>query len=313
MKQEEIVNAVKSFRDFIMFKYKSENTAKNYGSAVANFLSAFPNVSRPSDINADMIINYLMQYDNLSTRRNAHSAIKLFYRYKSKNGESSKFRFIPYPEKPDTLPIHVNMNEFLQLIQVCTNKKHRAIICLMFDCGLRVSEVINLKLSDIDYSNKLLNIRNSKGRKDRKVKFTEVLLAILQDYYNEFLPKEYLFNGQFSNQYSIKSCQEVVKKLTEKAGINKNFTPHKFRHGYAMTLLENGATLDEIGNQLGHNSKATTEIYARMNNTVIQKIQSPLEQILKQSQTLLSNENAINNLNLINSYQSKAFKQMRKV
>ena len=129
----EILNNVKSFRDFIMFKYKSENTAKNYGSAVTSFLSHYKDLKEPKDINADQIISYLMQYDNLSTRRNAHSAIKLFYRYKSRHGESSKFRFIPYPEKPDTLPIHVNKIEFLKIMAICTNKKHRAIVCLMFD------------------------------------------------------------------------------------------------------------------------------------------------------------------------------------
>lgn len=283
MTDEYISNTVKSFRQFIMFKYKSEATAKNYGSAVASFLSYYREEKDPKEINADQIICYLMQYENLSTRRNAHSAIKLFYRYKSKHGESNKFRFIPYPEKPDTLPIHVNKEEFMKMISVCDNKKHRAIICLMFDCGLRVSEVIKLKLEDIDQSNMLLNIKQAKGRKDRKVKFTSVLYKILMDYYNEYLPEEYLFNGQFKSQYSIKSCQEVVKQLTEKAGIKKSFTPHKFRHGYAMTLLENGSTLDEIGNQLGHNSKKTTEIYARMNNKVIQKIVSPLEQIVSEN------------------------------
>lgn len=288
MKNQQIVEAVKSFRAFIMFKYKSEATAKNYGSAVAHFLSKHPEVSRATDINADQIIKYLIQYDNLSTRRNAHSAIKLFYKYKSKHGESSKFRFIPYPEKTDKLPIHVNKEEFMKMIAVCENKKHRAIICLMFDCGLRVSEVINLKLEDIDQSNMLLNVRQGKGRKDRTIKFTKVLYTILMDYYNEYLPHDYVFNGQFKYQYSIKSCQEVVKQLTEKAGISKSFTPHKFRHGYAMTLLENGATLDEIGNQLGHNSKKTTEIYARMNNKVIQKIESPLEQIIKENNNLLA-------------------------
>lgn len=292
MTNENIINAVKSFREFILFKYKSENTAKNYGSAIASFLSYHSNEKEPKDINSDMIIKYLMQFENLSTRRNNHSAIKLFYRYKSKHGESSKFRYIPYPEKPNTLPIHVNMSEFLQMIKVCENKKHRAIICLMFDCGLRVSEVVNLKLKDIDSSNMLLNIIQSKGRKDRKVKFTKHLYTVLMDYYNEYLPDEYLFNGQtikgvVHKQYSIKSCQEVVKQLTKKAGMAKEFTPHKFRHGYAMTLLENGATLDEIGNQLGHNSKATTEIYARMNNAVIQKIESPLEQIMKFNTTFL--------------------------
>lgn len=303
MKDQEIVNAVKSFQDFIMFKYKSEATARAYGSALALFLSKHPDVSRPADINADQIIAYLMQYQNLSTRRNAHSAIKLFYRFKSRHGESSKFRFIPYPEKPETLPIHVNIEEFVRIISVCENKKHRAILCLMFDCGLRVSEVVNLKLEDIDESNMLLNIRQSKGRKDRKVKFTKVLYGVLMDYYNEYAPVEYMFNGQFSTQYSIKSCQEIVKQLTQKAGISKSFSPHKFRHGYAMTLLENGSTLDEIGNQLGHNSKKTTEIYARMNNKVIQKIESPLEQVMRDFNTgMLPSPQ----LGIMNSYQQRA-------
>lgn len=278
----EILNNVQSFREFIMFKYKSENTAKNYGSAVASFLSHYSHLKEPKEINADQIIKYLLTFENLSTRRNAHSAIKLFYKFRSKNNESHKFRYIPYPEKPDTLPVHVNKNEFMQIMSVCVNKKHKAIVCLMFDTGLRVSEVVNLKISDIDLSNMILNIIQSKGRKDRKVKFTKVLWSVLEDYFVEYKPEKYLFNGQGSERYSIKSCQEVVKQLTTKAGITKKFTPHKFRHGYAMSLLENGSTLDEIGNQLGHNSKATTEIYARMNNNVIQKIQSPLEQIISE-------------------------------
>lgn len=278
----EILNNVKSFREFIMFKYKSENTAKNYGSALAFFLSHFKDLKEPKDINADMIIKYLMRYDNLSTRRNAHSAIKLFYKYKSKNGESSKFRFIPYPEAVDKLPIHVNKDEFVKMFMVCENDKHRAIISLMFDAGLRVSEVCDLKILDIDSSNMLINVKQAKGKKDRKVKLTVPLLTILRDYFIKYNPVIYLFNGQGENaQYSVRSCQEVVKQLTSKAGISKGFTPHKMRHGFAMTLLENGATLSEIGNQMGHNSEETTKIYARMNNTVIQKIESPLEQIMR--------------------------------
>lgn len=281
----DIVNEVKQFRDFIMFRYSSENTAKNYGSAVASFLGSLK-ASRTSDIGKDEIIQYLLKFKNLSTRRNAHSAIKLFYKFKSKNGFSSKFRYIPYPEKEDKLPLHVNMQEFLKLVSVCKNTKHRAMICLLFDGGIRVSELRDLKIKDIDSSNMLINVIQGKGRKDRKVKLTEILLNILRVYVREYRPKEYLFNGQFPEKelrYSVRSCQEVIKELCKKAGIEKLFTPHKFRHGYAMTLLENGATLDEIGNQLGHNSKKTTEIYARMNNKVIQKIQSPLEQIINKN------------------------------
>lgn len=281
----DIGNTIKLFQEFIMYKYGSQNTADAYGSAVKTFLYHFNSkVESPKEISADMIISYLMRFNTNATRRNNHSAIKLFYRFKSKHGDSSKFRYIPYPEKEDKLPIHVSKEEFLKLISVCENQKHRAILCLLFDCGLRISEVINLRIADIDSASMLLNVQQAKGRKDRKVKLTPVLLAILRSYFLEYRPTNYLFTGQNNApQYTASSCQKVVKQLCRKAGINKDFTPHKFRHGYAMSLLENGSTLDEIGNQLGHNSKKTTEIYARMNNTVIQKIESPLEQIVKEN------------------------------
>ena len=274
---------IEKVSDFIEQKFHKKeginHTKKNYVGALKIFLFKHSKYSHLKDISDDVILKYLLTIPGRSNRCTHHSAIKLMYRI---YGFKNKMRYIPYPEKEDKLPIHVNKNEFLQIISVCHNSKHRAIICLMFDCGLRVSEVINLKLEHIDFSNKVLNIVQAKGRKDRKVKFTDVLFKIIESYYVEYNPNEYLFNGQYGGKYSIKSCQEVVKQLTEKAGIKKAFTPHKLRHGYAMTLLENGATLDQIGNQLGHNSKKTTEIYARMNNSVIQKIESPLEQIVKE-------------------------------
>lgn len=277
----DIEKVIKKVSDYCDYKFGQSNTKKTYCSALKIFLSGFPNAHNLKDISDEKILEYLLKIEGRSNRCNHHSAIKLMYRI---HGFKNKMRYIAYPEKEDKLPVHVNKQEFLKMISVCDNEKHRAIISLMFDCGLRVSEVINLKISDIDSSNMLLNIIQSKGRKDRKVKLTNILLLVLRSYYLKYKPVEYLFNGQSGAlKYSTRSCQEIIRQLTEKAGITKHFTPHKCRHGYAMALLENGATLDEIGNQLGHNSKKTTEIYARMNNKVIQKIQSPLEQIISES------------------------------
>lgn len=275
----EILKNTQLLRDYIMLKYQSHNTAKNYCSALTMFLVHFKDYPEPKAVSDEKIIDYLLQIPGHSNRRTHHSAVKLFFKIK---GQPHKFRFIPYPEKEDKLPIHVNKEEFFQMVSVCQNEKHRLLITIMFDCGLRVSEVCNLKLENIDESNMLLNILHAKGRKDRKVKLSGILLLMIKSYYLTYKPDTYLFNGQGSLQYSIKSCQEVTKQLCEKAGIKKHFTPHKFRHGFAMTLLENGEDLRSIGNQLGHESEKTTEIYARMNNTVIQKIQSPLEQLIKE-------------------------------
>lgn len=274
----EILKNVNLLRDYIMLKYQSHNTAKNYCGALTMFLVHFKDYPEPKAVSDEKIIDYLLQIPGHSNRRTHHSAIKLFYKIK---GQPHKFRFIPYPEKEDKLPIHVNLDEFYQMVSVCTNEKHRLIITIMFDAGLRVSEVCNLKLQDIDQSNMLLNILHAKGRKDRKVKLSGILLQMIRSYCIAHKPDTYLFNGQGSLQYTVKSCQEVVKQLCAKAGIQKHFTPHKFRHGFAMTLLENGETLSSIKNQLGHESEKTTEIYARMNNKVIQKIESPLEQLIR--------------------------------
>ena len=275
----EILKNIQLLRDYIMLKYQSHNTAKNYCGALAMFLHHFKEYPEPKALSDEKIITYLLGIPGHSNRRTHHSAVKLFYKIK---GQTHKFRFIPYPEAEDKLPIHVNKDEFYKMISVCTNEKHRLIITIMFDAGLRVSEVCNLKLSDIDRSNMVLNILGSKGRKDRKVKLSGILLQMIISYYYSYKPTTYLFNGQNILQYTPKSCQQIVKQLCAKAGISKNFTPHKFRHGFAMTLLENGETLSSIGNQLGHHSQKTTEIYARINNTVIQKIESPIEQIVRE-------------------------------
>lgn len=284
----EIEKNLELLRNHILLKYGDDkkNTADNYCRCLWRFLNHFKDYSQPKAINDKLIVEYLLTIPGRSNRCTHHSAIKKFYYLK---GQSHKFKYIPYPEKEDKLPIHVNKSEFLKIISVCNNNKHRAIIALMFDSGLRVSEVINLKIIDLDESNMLINVVQGKGRKDRKVKLSKVLLGILHDYMSEYNPNIYLFNGQSgAAKYSVGSCQAVVRQLTEKSGITKAFTPHKLRHGFAMGLLENGEGLDRIGNQLGHHSLKTTEIYARMNNNVIQKIESPLEQIMRENNNVMN-------------------------
>ena len=131
-----------------------------------------------------------------------------------------------------------------------------------------------------------IQVRGAKGRKDRLVKLSEVLLAFLRDYAREYNPKEYLFNGQFKLQYSVRSCQELLETYRIKAGIKRHIKFHENRHGFAMAVLENGEDLSKIQHQLGHASEKTTKLYARMNNSIIQKIESPLEQILKEKALL---------------------------
>lgn len=286
MDKGKIIQKVSDYLDQKFIRKEGEaisNTNRSYCSSLRIFLyhKDHTHFSHLKDISDEVVLKYLIAIPGHSNRCIHHTVIKLMFRV---HGFPNKLRYIPYPEKEEKLPVHVNNEEFLKIINVCKNNKHRAIISLMFDAGLRVSEVINLKLIDLDQSNMLINIIQGKGRKDRKIKLSKFLLAILNDYRLEYNPIIYLFNGQNNVvQYSVKSCQEVVKQLTKKAGISKHFTPHKFRHGFAMNLLENGQDLSKIQNQMGHHSIKTTEIYARINNKVIQDIESPLEQIMREN------------------------------
>lgn len=274
---------VKDLSDFVRYKFGETGTEKTYCGNVKLFLEKYNHIAQPKAITAKMIIDYLLAIPNLSTRSSAHSAIKFFYNSLHPHGESEKFKIIPYPGKVEYLPNAMTKEEFLAIIKVCDNIKHKCIIMLAFDCGLRVSEIVNLKIKDIRSDLMQVQIRHSKGRKDRYVKLSPVLLAFLRMYFTEYKPIEYLFNGQNkSPQYSIRSCQELLDTQRKKAGITRKIKFHEQRHGYAMSLLENGTDINKIQKYLGHNNVKTTEIYARMNNKTIQLTESPLEQIVKE-------------------------------
>jgi len=284
----EIINNVKRFREYLMYCNSSPNTAENYGSAIASFLSHFSYLKEPKEITAQMIIEYCLKFDSLYTRRNAHSAIKRFYKFKSKHGESSKFRYIVYPKKPNTIPDHVTPHDFIKLMQSCNNLKHKCVLMFGFDAGFRVSEVINIKLKDINFDLMQLNVRQSKEKKDRVVKLTRIFAELLISYIEQFNPTEYVFNGQFDVQYSVRSCQEILTKTCIKAGV-KHYKYHALRHGFSMSLYENGEGLADIGLMLGHSSRQATEIYAKKNNKIIQGIESPVELLFKEHGNLQLN------------------------
>ena len=144
---------------------------------------------------------------------------------------------------------------------------------LAYSCALRVSEVINLKIEDIDSKRMLITIRNSKGRKDRMVVLSPTLLETLRDYYKQYRPKKYLFNGQnhFNLRYSSGSCNELVKKY-----IGKEYHFHLLRHSGATAMLENGTDISIIQKILGHNNIKTTMIYTHVSTSILSKIKTPI-------------------------------------
>lgn len=151
------------------------------------------------------------------------------------------------------------------------NLKHKSILSLAYSVGLRVSEVVNLKIEDIDSRRMLIHIKNGKGKKDRLVPLSEHILDLLRKYWIEYRPKGFLFNGQNSGRYSVRSCQEIYKKYIDPNG---NF--HTLRHSCFTNLLESGTDLRIIQKIAGHSSSKTTEIYTHVSSQLLSKVNLPI-------------------------------------
>lgn len=251
----------------------SKNTIDNYSSCI-KFFFAKSTKDHPKNINEQDIKDFLGTFKEVNTQRNYHSAIKKFYDVCL--GQKNKFKYIPYAQKNNKLPIVLSVEEIQRMFDVCENKKHKVILALLYSCSLRVSELINLKWTNIDRSRMVINIIQAKGNKDRQVGLNEQLIKLLSDYWLEYKSNEYVLNGQASPQYSERSVGEVIKQLAKKAGIdNKRVYTHLMRHTSATHLVENGTDINLIQKILGHSNVKTTGIYLHISHNLINKI-SPL-------------------------------------
>ena len=254
------------YRKDLELKKYSFNSIKNYTKQVELFLTTQSEFfTEPSKINEQAIKNYLLQFKTRNSMCHAISALKLFYKLTIK--QPLKFKHIKYPRSEKKLPKVIDKEFLLKKISEIENKKHKAIIALAFSTGMRVSEVINLKIKDFDLERNIIHIKNAKGRKDRIVPLSQNLRLILREYYLEFKPKEFLFNGQGSLQYSSRSCNEIVKKY-----LGGDFHFHTLRHSSFTALLESGIDLRIIQKLAGHSSSKTTEIYTHVSTNLLSQV-----------------------------------------
>lgn len=186
---------------------------------------------------------------------------------------------IPRPKKHSVLPKVIHSIDIKKLFEVTENLKHNTMLKLSYGMGLRVSEIINLKVIDIDSRSMQVFIERAKGKKDRYVNLPESILPQLRTYFIEFKPQKYLFEGQYGGQYSSRSAQQVFKNAIQKAKINKTVSIHSLRHSFATHLLEQGTDIRFIQELLGHNDIKTTLIYTHVNDKSIRKIISPLDNL----------------------------------
>jgi integrase/recombinase XerD len=274
--------AIEQFVGYLKSIRYAENTIGTYSDAVKIFFRFFSDRTIDSLEASDITFfnnNYILKYGYSASYQNqVVNAIKLFFRVVQNT--KMEIESIERPRREHRLPNVLSKEEVKLILQSLENKKHVAMLSLIYACGLRRSELLSLSLKDIHSDRNLLIINQSKGKKDRVVPISDKLILLLREYYLQYKPKKWLFEGQLPfSQYSERSLELVLKKSVTIANIKKPVTLHWLRHSYATHLMESGTDLRFIQELLGHKSSKTTEIYTHVSTKSIQQIKSPFDDL----------------------------------
>ena len=221
------------------------------------------------------------KYSN-ATQRQFIAALKHLMSFIT--NEQLEVEALVLPKKENKLPKVLSEQEVMLILTHVSNLKHFLILSLLYSAGLRISELINLRIEDIDTDRQQVHIRRGKGRKDRYVGLSKHLLPLLQQYMMQYKPDTYLFNGQNKLQYTASSVRKLLKRTAEKAGIKKHVHPHMLRHSYATHLLESGIDIRYIQELLGHHKPETTMIYTHVTTKQLKEIKNPLDNLVDKTE-----------------------------
>lgn len=256
------------------------NTQTSYVQQVSLFARYFnksPELLGPEDIRTYQV--HLTNEKKLapSSILIAVAALRFLYRTSLKKAWTFE-NVIPAPKKPEKLPVVLSPEEVLHFLGCVGSTLHRAILTTCYAAGLRISEAIHLKATDIDSQRMVIRVEQGKGQKDRYVMLSPRLLETLRSYWRAVRPNDWLFEGDVPGQPINRSSVELVcQKARQRSGIRKPITPHSLRHGFAVHLLESGTDIRTIQLLLGHRSLATTARYLRIATTKVCSTSSPLD------------------------------------
>ena len=259
----------------------SANTKRTYLQQFKEFL-AFYYDTFPGDLSEIEIDNYMLylveqKKVSRSTQGQAINAIKFFYEGVLK--QEKKVYNLERPIREKRLPEVLSVEEVLSIFENVANLKHRLMLMLIYSAGLRRSELLNLKVGDVDSNRKIIFVRAGKGKKDRQTILAQSVIPMLEEYLDKFTPVFWLFYGPGGQQYSATSLQAILKNAVRAAGIRKRVRLHMLRHSFATHLLEAGTSTRYIQVLLGHESPKTTEMYTHVAVTGLYKIKSPLDSL----------------------------------
>lgn len=281
---EDNKNVVRLYVKYLKGKRYSESTVKTYFTFVADFFDYIQdtNLENINNRTIELFIEdvFIPRKYSISTHRQFISAMKLFKAFypECKIDEIQLKR----PKQSKILPTVLSKEEIIDLLRCTKNLKHRAVLAMIYSAGLRISELLNLKLSAIDIDRRQIIVKNSKGRRDRNIILADSFIPLLLNYVNSYEPVTYFVEGKPGVKYSAESVRAFLHRSSKLAKITKKVTPHTLRHSYATHLLENGIDLRYIQELLGHAKPETTMIYTHVSKKDLLNIKSPLDLALKQ-------------------------------
>jgi integrase/recombinase XerD len=264
---------VEKLRTELKIRGFSPLTARNYSFFVDKFLKRIG--KNACDVNSDDVKLYLSEMFDTKSKNTimlAAAALRFFYEEILKKD----FEDIKMPKKENKLPEVLTKDEVKLLINSCDNEKSRLMLSMLYSSGLRVSELVNLKVNDINLNENIGWVRKGKGNKDRLFAVSPQLVSDIKDYLKD-RGNNYIFSKD--KPLTTRNIQKIIKATKTRAGINKKVTPHTLRHSFATHLLENGTDIRIIQALLGHSNLNTTQIYAHVSSEQIKKVQNPLDSL----------------------------------
>lgn len=257
------------FERQLKLRNNSASTIATYTGILKQFLGKLH--KDPRSITMRMVEDYLLTLNSTKYKRQTIYTLRHFYA--SVINLPGHLDSVPIPKQEKFVPNTLNVQEVHRLINCIDNLKQRACIQLIYACGLRIGEAVNIKLADVDGQRLQLHIRQAKGGKDRIVPIPAETMTMLREYYKKYKPDNYLFKGQIHSQYDVRSIQQVFYRAKTKAGIKKQVTVHSLRHSRATHLVDNGVDMSLIQKFLGHaNIKTTVDFYLHTSIQTMQNI-----------------------------------------
>ena len=270
-------------RDFVQIlevKQYSKNTIAAYNSVIKLALQYFKKpLVKVTDNELHKYFHLLVTSKNASVSYQKQMVMALKLYFKEVHDRSVHLEFLLPERSPEKMPVVLSKQEVSKILNAITNVKHKAMVSLMYSSGMRIGELLSLKIIEVDSDRMMLTIRQGKGKKDRIVPLAFGLLPILRGYYKEYMPKVYLFEGPKAKRYSSSSFNSVLKKAAKKVKIGKAISAHTLRHSYATHLLEQGTDVRVIQKLLGHRNIKTTMIYTKVAETTLLGVTSPFDNL----------------------------------